>query len=91
MEKADNIKNRGVGNSKQRHGSSKKEYKENAEHSNRNEEGLDVAEGRISKLGNKLTETFQTKMQREKTELMKKENTETAKNCGTILKGIRYT
>lgn len=52
---------------------------------------LDVAEERISKLGNKLTETFQTKMQRKKTELVKKEKTETSKNCGTILKGIKYT
>lgn len=52
---------------------------------------LDVAEERISKLGNKLTETFQTKMQRKKTELVKKEKIETSKNCGTILKGIKYT
>ena len=33
---------------------------------------LDVAEERISKLGNKLTETFQTKMQRKKNRISEK-------------------
>lgn len=51
---------------------------------------LDVTEERNSKLGKKLTETFQTKMQREKKK-KKKEKIETAKNCGTVLKGIKYT
>lgn len=50
---------------------------------------LDVAEERISKLGNKLTETFQTKMQRKKNRISEKRKNRNFQELWDNFKGYK--